>query len=96
MCPLRVLLIFLSATVAGFFVLRSLKSEPEDGFDQADDAAADEKSTAAGPKEHVPLPTKVGSAICAVFWTLVDMASGKYLWRTLVSPASTNSSDKKL
>jgi hypothetical protein len=27
MCPLRLILIFLSATLAGFFVLRNLKSE---------------------------------------------------------------------
>ncbi|KAF8402515.1 hypothetical protein HHK36_010600 [Tetracentron sinense] len=29
MCPLRLILIFLSATVAGFFVLRNLNSKPE-------------------------------------------------------------------
>ncbi|KAL5077166.1 hypothetical protein RYX36_016150 [Vicia faba] len=29
MCPLRVILIFLSATLAGFFVLRNLRSQPK-------------------------------------------------------------------
>lgn len=36
MCPLRFILIFLSATLAGFFVLRNLKSQPQD-FEAADD-----------------------------------------------------------
>ncbi|KAL5170137.1 hypothetical protein HKD37_11G031894 [Glycine soja] len=29
MCPLRFILIFLSATLAGFFVLRNLRSQPQ-------------------------------------------------------------------
>lgn len=29
MCPLRVILIFLSATLAAFFVLRNLRSQPQ-------------------------------------------------------------------
>lgn len=49
MCPLRVVLIFLSATLAGFFVLRGLKSQSEDDHEHAELA----------PKEAVPLSTKV-------------------------------------
>ncbi|KAG0473572.1 hypothetical protein HPP92_014913 [Vanilla planifolia] len=74
MCPLRVILIFLSATLAGFFVLRGLKSEPEKVATTED---------VAGPEESLPLSTKVRSAICLGFWTCVDMASGRYLWRNL-------------
>ncbi|KAF3327383.1 hypothetical protein FCM35_KLT07501 [Carex littledalei] len=81
MCPLRVILIFLSATIAGFFLLRGIKSEPEFDFNQ-------EETDENNDKEQLPLSAKVGSAICGGFWTVVDMASGRYLWRTLVSPAS--------
>jgi hypothetical protein len=34
---------------------------------------------------------QVGSAVKAGFWTTVDMASGRYLWRTLVAPAKSES-----
>ncbi|KAJ1688815.1 hypothetical protein LUZ63_012970 [Rhynchospora breviuscula] len=86
MCPLRIILIFLSATIAGFFVLRGLKTESEFDLNQEE---VEEKNA----KVDLPLSAKVRSAICGGFWTLVDMASGRYLWRTLVSPAA--SSEKK-
>ncbi|ONK77214.1 uncharacterized protein A4U43_C02F4260 [Asparagus officinalis] len=84
MCPLRVLLIFLSASLAGFFVLRNLKAQPE--LRENNQEIEEEGS----PKEQLPLCNKVGSAICTGFWTCVDMASGRYLWRNLVA-----GSDKK-
>ncbi|XP_047049599.1 uncharacterized protein LOC124655395 [Lolium rigidum] len=83
MCPLRVILIFLSATVAGFFLLRGLNAEP-DFFQDADEGSE-------SPRAAVPLHSKVGSAVKAGFWTTVDMASGRYLWRTLVAPAKSES-----
>jgi hypothetical protein len=52
MCPLRVILIFLSATIAGFFVLRGLKSEPDFDLTQEE---VDEKNA----QEQLPLSTKV-------------------------------------
>jgi len=36
MCPLRLILIFLSTTVAGFFVLRNFRSQPK--IDDDEDA----------------------------------------------------------
>lgn len=51
MCPLRVILIFLSATIAGFFLIRGLNAEP-DQFD----ADADESET---PRAPLPLHSKV-------------------------------------
>lgn len=51
MCPLRVILIFLSATVAGFFLIRGLNAEP-DQFD----ADADDSGSPRGP---LPLHSKV-------------------------------------
>nr|XP_010931336.1 uncharacterized protein LOC105052272 [Elaeis guineensis] len=78
MCPLRLVLIFLSATLAGFFVLRGLKSQPEDHREDLE----------LSPKETVPLSAKVRAAICTGFWTCVDMASGRYMWRAFISPTS--------
>ncbi|PIN01961.1 hypothetical protein CDL12_25526 [Handroanthus impetiginosus] len=81
MCPLRIILIFLSATLAGFFVLRNLKSPPES---QNDDVVEETEST-----NPVPLSSKVCTALGKGFWTCVDMASGRYLWRNLASSTST-------
>ncbi|KAL6642146.1 hypothetical protein ACP70R_020327 [Stipagrostis hirtigluma subsp. patula] len=89
MCPLRVILIFLSATIAGFFLIRGLNAEP-DQFQDDDDKASDSGS----PRAPVPLHSKVGSAVKTGFWTMVDMASGRYLWRTLVAPPAKSESDK--
>ncbi|KAJ0975509.1 hypothetical protein J5N97_017474 [Dioscorea zingiberensis] len=93
MCPLRVVLIFLSATLAGFFVLRGLKAQPDQTTD-LDHDAADESSPVA-MKEPLPLSTKARSAICSGFWTCMDMASGRYLWRNLRPSSSAISSNKK-
>ncbi|KAL3640741.1 hypothetical protein CASFOL_015709 [Castilleja foliolosa] len=82
MCPLRIILIFLSATLAGFFVLRNLNSPPEP---QNDDVRDETNST-----DAVPLFPKVCTAVGKGFWTCVDMASGKYLWRSLFSTSSSS------
>ncbi|XP_066359550.1 uncharacterized protein [Miscanthus floridulus] len=92
MCPLRVILIFLSATIAGFFLIRGLNAEPDQFDADADaDADADESGT---PRAPLPLHSKVGSAVKTGFWTMVDMASGRYLWRTLVAQPAKSESDK--
>ncbi|KAF3658280.1 hypothetical protein P3S67_022570 [Capsicum chacoense] len=83
MCPLRIILIFLSASLAGFFVLRNLNSQPivdPNGDDSRVDSPKDSNS--------LPLSSQVCGAIGKGFWTCVDMASGKYLWRHLVSSPS--------
>ncbi|KAL6653452.1 hypothetical protein ACP70R_009030 [Stipagrostis hirtigluma subsp. patula] len=90
MCPLRVILIFLSATIAGFFLIRGLNAEPEFDADASDDKASESGS----PRAPAPLHCKVGSAVKTGFWTMVDMASGRYLWRTLVAPPAKFDSDK--
>jgi hypothetical protein len=53
MCPLRVILIFLSATIAGFFLIRGVNAEP-DQFLQKD---GDDDS--GSPRAPVPLHSKV-------------------------------------
>ncbi|XP_059288285.1 uncharacterized protein LOC132041601 [Lycium ferocissimum] len=85
MCPLRIILIFLSAILAGFFVLRNLKSLPN-----AVDPDHDDDYDGDSPKDSNSLP--LSSQLCDVigkgFWTCLDMATGKYLWRHLVSSPS--------
>ncbi|KAK9057517.1 hypothetical protein SSX86_022353 [Deinandra increscens subsp. villosa] len=87
MCPLRIILIFLSATLAGFFVLRNLKSQSATSDADADAVAVDDSklspssaSTCVGKSSP-----KIYGALLNGFWTCVDMASGRYLWRNLVS-----------
>ncbi|CAM8955463.1 unnamed protein product [Rhodiola kirilowii] len=87
MCPLRLILIFLSASLAGFFVLRNLKAQPDL---VNDDAVANPSVDSSSPPP--PRSTKVCSAIGSAFWTCVDMASGRYLWRNLTA-SSAKSSD---
>ncbi|CAK8537940.1 unnamed protein product [Lathyrus sativus] len=94
MCPLRLILIFLSATLAGFFVLRNLRSQPQPQphlteFENEDEAMAEtETSDSAKPILNAPSNSKVKVALESGFWTFVDMASGRYLWRQLVQSSS--------
>ncbi|KAJ6421852.1 hypothetical protein OIU84_026888 [Salix udensis] len=92
MCPLRLILIFLSATLAGFFVIKNLKSSP---FSATTDTIEDDSTTTttttdsnrssphASDYSSSSWLSKVKSGVEMGFWTLVDMASGKYLWRQL-------------
>ncbi|KNA04788.1 hypothetical protein SOVF_196480 [Spinacia oleracea] len=74
MCPLRIILIFLSATLAGFFVLKNLNSSNDVDLNLRPDSPKPTDSTPSSCK------AKVMSAIGSGFWTIVDMASGRYLW----------------
>ncbi|KAL5757066.1 hypothetical protein ACOSQ2_021812 [Xanthoceras sorbifolium] len=87
MCPLRIILIFLSATLAGFFVIRNLKSQPQLADDVTD---SDSTKNADSSDSAVGSLSKVRIAVESGFWTAVDMASGKYLWRHLVSSSSSS------
>ncbi|AET00996.1 hypothetical protein MtrunA17_Chr5g0448171 [Medicago truncatula] len=75
MCPLRLILIFLSATLAVFFVLRNFRSQPK-----IDD---DDEDVVSNPSSNQN--SKVRAALESGFWTFLDMASGRYLWRHMVS-----------
>ncbi|KAJ4719187.1 putative Methyltransferase-related protein [Melia azedarach] len=93
MCPLRLILIFLSATLAGFFVIRNLKSPPEQPLADDDVPHSDvdnDNSNSPTQQSSVSCFSKVRVAMESGFWTCVDMASGKYLWRHLV-PSSKRS-----
>ncbi|CAK9329930.1 unnamed protein product [Citrullus colocynthis] len=118
MCPLRFILIFLSATLAGFFLFRNLKS-PQD-FEAGDNSEDNSKDSDSNSslfsqvlvillRRNLAFPffcfslfvyewndcgmfEQASSAMKSVFWTAVDMASGRYLWRHLV-PSSKKASD---
>ncbi|GLT68656.1 hypothetical protein SLA2020_408670 [Shorea laevis] len=77
MCPLRFILVFFSAILAGYFAWRTVRSSPEIGEINADGSA--EEKTAAKDKQELDFKRKVQNG----FWVLVDMASGRYLWRNL-------------
>ncbi|XP_028094367.1 uncharacterized protein LOC114294431 [Camellia sinensis] len=97
MCPLRLILIFLSATLAGFLVLKNLKSQPQILEDHSQDSLnpTSSESSPQPPPTATSLNNKVWGAIGTGFWTCVDMASGRYLWRNLVSSSSSSSSTSK-
>lgn len=76
MCPLRFILVFFSAVLAGYFAWRSVRSSPK--IDLAfDDSIEEEKSSF--KKEHFDFKKMIQNG----FWVFVDMASGRYLWRNL-------------
>ncbi|KAK6943103.1 hypothetical protein RJ641_028482 [Dillenia turbinata] len=81
MCPLRLILMFLSMALAGFMALRHARSW--NLVDSADKSDQDSPS--------ISRLEKVKSCLGRTFWTLVDMASGKYLWKNLVSTLSHRS-----
>ncbi|XP_006282283.2 uncharacterized protein LOC17874982 [Capsella rubella] len=85
MCPLRLILIFLSATLAGFFVLKKLNSTSDDPLD---DSFTDEAEPADDSASGF---SKVGMAMKSGFWTCVDMASGRYLWNHICSDSKRSS-----
>ncbi|KAG9455214.1 hypothetical protein H6P81_008118 [Aristolochia fimbriata] len=76
MCPLRLILVFLSATFAGFLLLKGVKSTQDEFRIRRENASINQE-------ESLSLPAKVWSGLCSAFWIFVDMASGRYLWTHL-------------
>ncbi|QCD77888.1 uncharacterized protein LOC114187307 [Vigna unguiculata] len=92
MCPLRFILVFLSATLAGFFVLRNLRSQPPTAEDDGDTVVVPSNPKISDSSDASSNATsKVSALVVSGFWTFVDMASGRYLWRHLVSNSSKRS-----
>ncbi|CAL0317134.1 unnamed protein product [Lupinus luteus] len=77
MCPLRFILVFFSAVLAGYFAWRTVRTTPE--IDMASSGSAMEKDD--NNKEDFDVKKMVQNG----FWVFVDMASGRYLWRNLKS-----------
>ncbi|KAI4325552.1 hypothetical protein MLD38_030937 [Melastoma candidum] len=72
MCPLRFILVFFSAVLAGYFAWRAVRSSPDD------DQSSNESAPPAA-KGTVSFRKVAGDG----FWGFVDMASGRYLWRSI-------------
>ncbi|PON92617.1 Methyltransferase-related protein [Trema orientale] len=75
MCPLRFILVFFSAVLAGYFAWKTVGSSP--GADLDYDDSIKEKIF---PKEE---ETGFKRMVQNSFWVFVDMASGRYLWRNM-------------
>ncbi|KAK9725664.1 hypothetical protein RND81_05G161000 [Saponaria officinalis] len=82
MCPLRFILVFFSAILAGYFAWRSFRSSGDDelniGIFPQEFAAEKAASSKIDKQER-----NFKMIIQDCFWVFVDMASGKYLWRNL-------------
>ncbi|KMZ60902.1 Methyltransferase-related protein [Zostera marina] len=103
MCPLRILLIFISATLAGFFLLRNIgvdnnleeageQQQPKRTEEEEEEEEEEEKEKGKPNSNHTQSLESTStykkrflSFIILAFWTMVDMASGRYLWRNLIS-----------
>ncbi|XP_073151127.1 uncharacterized protein [Henckelia pumila] len=79
MCPLRFILVFFSAILAAYLAWNSFSSSQE--FTSSEDSSQhddDETSSAEQIQRfHVFKMMQNG------FWVLIDMASGRYLWRSI-------------
>nr|XP_043613376.1 uncharacterized protein LOC122585313 [Erigeron canadensis] len=75
MCPMRFLLVFFSAILAGYMAWKSVRttSETEDNSFEDDSSVVDKQQS----QSSIIKIAQNG------FWGIVDMASGKYLWRNL-------------
>ncbi|EOA22073.1 hypothetical protein CARUB_v10002613mg [Capsella rubella] len=74
MCPLRFVLVFFSAVLAGYMAWRTVNSSP-DLF--SDELSPVEANNAKQERSNSKRKMENG------FWMFVDMASGRYLWRNL-------------
>ncbi|TXG66320.1 hypothetical protein EZV62_007595 [Acer yangbiense] len=74
MCPLRFILVFFSAVLAGYFAWKTVQSSPEEV-----EKIVSEDSASFKDQQEFSLKRVVQNG----FWVFVDMASGKYLWRNL-------------
>ncbi|CAN0829878.1 hypothetical protein LINGRAPRIM_LOCUS3084 [Linum grandiflorum] len=76
MCPMRFILVFFSAILAGYFAWRTVSNSPAD--DNSGDTTADKAATDVKKQE-----SSMVKMIQNGFWVFVDMASGRYLWRNI-------------
>ncbi|RDX88497.1 hypothetical protein CR513_29903, partial [Mucuna pruriens] len=77
MCPLRFILVFFSAVLAGYFAWKTVRSDPIIDVVSEDSSEEDKSSK----KEDFDFKKMIQSG----FWVFIDMASGRYLWRNLRS-----------
>ncbi|GAV78950.1 hypothetical protein CFOL_v3_35878 [Cephalotus follicularis] len=77
MCPLRFILVFLSAVLAGYFAWRTVRSSPDIDDIVSKDTMVEKNSLK--DKQEFNFIRMIQNG----FWVFVDMASGRYLWRNL-------------
>ncbi|XVF42074.1 hypothetical protein PTKIN_Ptkin01aG0330900 [Pterospermum kingtungense] len=77
MCPMRFLLVFFSAVLAGYFAWRTVRSSSDIDNDVV--VSEDSDKIIAKDKQELGFKRMVENG----FWVFVDMASGRYLWRNL-------------
>lgn len=81
MCPLRLILIFLSATLAGFFVLRNLKYHPESESPADNETHQDIKDSVKSQFTNSSNPSagKISKVFSIIFWFL-DLVAKFGFW----------------
>ncbi|KAL7163223.1 hypothetical protein ACSBR2_039339 [Camellia fascicularis] len=77
MCPLRFILVFFSAILAGYFAWRTVRSFPDTDILTLEGSQMEK--TSSKDKQELDLKKMIQNG----FWVFVDMASGGYLWRNL-------------
>ncbi|TMW86878.1 uncharacterized protein [Solanum lycopersicum] len=86
MCPLRFILVFFSALLAGYLAWRTVRSSDDLDFANPDDETTKSKSEEERREsDSGEVKFHKFQKIQNGFWVFVDMASGKYLWRNLKS-----------
>ncbi|ONK66108.1 uncharacterized protein A4U43_C06F4230 [Asparagus officinalis] len=73
MCPLRIILVLLSAAIAGLVAWRAVRSP------QGHITEPETETPTGDPKKNEGDQKVIGDG----FWAFMDMASGKYLWRVI-------------
>ncbi|GMP92758.1 hypothetical protein CsSME_00042846 [Camellia sinensis var. sinensis] len=77
MCPLRFILVFFSAILAGYFAWRTVRSFPDTDMLTLEGSLMEK--TSSKDKQELDLKKMIQNG----FWVFVDMASGRHLWRNL-------------
>ncbi|CAN1765301.1 hypothetical protein LINPERHAP1_LOCUS9588 [Linum perenne] len=75
MCPMRFILVFFSAILAGYFAWTTVAKSPS----VTDDGDVSGESMADAKKQESNMLKMIQNG----FWVFVDMASGRYLWRNI-------------
>ncbi|KAL5708610.1 hypothetical protein ACHQM5_019386 [Ranunculus cassubicifolius] len=90
MCPLRFILLFFSATLAGYLAWKTVQSSSPN----LDDLISND-SAPGTPKGDEKEKANFKKVVQDGFYMFVDMASGKYLWRNL-QVLNENQDEKKV
>ncbi|GMJ11202.1 hypothetical protein like AT5G18150 [Hibiscus trionum] len=80
MCPLRFLLVFFSAVLAGYVAWRTVRSSSDIGGDGSGNVVSEDSGKIVANDEQEFSSKRV---VQNGFWVFFDMASGRYLWRNL-------------